>query len=111
MRNGIHRIAVAEEDCGEQVSHRVACPRCLRERCLRIEAKRAYNVYAAASDRQNLTTQITAGAEVKKGDLLYKLERGSYEADVAAKPPNATLTNNRIQLARAQELRKTSAGT
>ena len=59
--------------------------------------------------------RFTEGAEVKKGDLLYKLERGPYEADVAAKAAavaqaDATHTNDRIQLARAQGLRGTPAG-
>ena len=45
---------------------------------------------------------FTEGAEVKEGDLLYRLERGPFEAQVAAKRPtsrrsrrsyqNATLT-------------------
>ena len=30
MRNGIHRIAVAEKDCGKHVGHRLAVPCCLR---------------------------------------------------------------------------------
>lgn len=56
------------------------------------------------------------GADVKKGDLLYRLERGPYEAEVAVRQAaiaqaEAQLTNARVGLARAQELRKTGSGT
>lgn len=78
-----------------------------------------------AVERVDLVARVTGyieerlfneGAEVKKGDLLYRLERGPYEADVAAKEAavaqaEAELTNARIQLERAQELRARGAGT
>src|SRR5476649_2321084 len=47
-----------------------------------------------AIDRVNLVARVTAfldkrffteGAEVKKGDLLYRLEQGPFQADVQAK--------------------------
>ena len=47
-----------------------------------------------ATDRVDLVARVTAfiqerlfteGAEVNKGDLLYRLERGPFEADVQAK--------------------------
>lgn len=59
---------------------------------------------------------FTEGAEVKEGDLLYRLERAPYEAEVAARQATvaqaqAELANARLALARAQELRSTGAGT
>jgi membrane fusion protein (multidrug efflux system) len=56
------------------------------------------------------------GAEVKEGDLLYRLERAPYEAEVAVRQASvaqaeAELANARLALARARELRSTGAGT
>ena len=58
---------------------------------------------------------FTEGAEVKKGDLLYVLERPPFEADLAAKQAavqqmQAQLQNATITLARAQSLLHTPAG-
>jgi membrane fusion protein, multidrug efflux system len=58
---------------------------------------------------------FTEGAEVKKGDVLYKLEQGPFQADVMAKQAsvqqaNALLANNNITLRRAQSLLNTPAG-
>jgi membrane fusion protein (multidrug efflux system) len=55
------------------------------------------------------------GSEVHAGDLLYKLERGPFEADVANKEAavaddSARLANATIQLTRAQTLLGTPAG-
>jgi membrane fusion protein (multidrug efflux system) len=59
---------------------------------------------------------FTEGAEVTAGELLYRLERGPYEADLAVKQATvaqaeAELINARATLARARELRSTGAGT
>ena len=78
-----------------------------------------------ATDRVDLVARVngfleqqlfTEGAEVKKGDLLYRLERPPYEADLAAKQAavaqaEAQLTNANIQLQRATDLLKSAAGT
>lgn len=78
-----------------------------------------------ARERVDLIARVTAfmmertfveGAEVKKGELLYKLERGPFVADVeakeaAVKQAQAQLTNADLTLSRAQQLLKTSAGT
>jgi membrane fusion protein (multidrug efflux system) len=55
------------------------------------------------------------GAEVKKGDLLYELERGPFQADLDAKKAvadqyDAQLTNAKLSQDRAQALLKTNAG-
>jgi membrane fusion protein, multidrug efflux system len=77
-----------------------------------------------ATDRVALTARVTAfldqrlfteGTEVKKGDLLYKLERAPFEAAVqqqeaAVADTSARLANANIQLARAQSLLSTPAG-
>ncbi len=77
-----------------------------------------------AIDKVDLVSRVTAyleeihfieGAEVQKGDLLYMLERGPFEADVAAKQAavaqnTALLRNASITLARAQSLLNTPAG-
>jgi membrane fusion protein (multidrug efflux system) len=77
-----------------------------------------------AIQRVALTARVTAfleqrlfveGAEVHAGDLLYKLERGPFEADVANKEAavadnSARLANATIQLNRAQTLLGTPAG-
>ncbi len=78
-----------------------------------------------ARERVDLIARVTAfmtektfneGAEVKKGDLLYRLERGPFVADVeakeaAVKQAQAQLTNADLSLSRAQQLLKTNAGT
>ncbi len=56
------------------------------------------------------------GSEVKQGDLLYRLERAPYEAEVAARQAavaqaQAELANAQAALARARELRSTGTGT
>ncbi|MBN9510678.1 MAG: efflux RND transporter periplasmic adaptor subunit [Alphaproteobacteria bacterium] len=58
---------------------------------------------------------FTEGTEVQKGDLLYVLEQGPFEADVAAKQAavaqiQALLRNATITLNRAQALLNTPAG-
>ncbi len=77
-----------------------------------------------AIDRVALTARVTAfidqrlfteGAEVKQGDLLYRLERAPFEAAVqqqeaAVADTSARLANANIQLARAQSLLATPAG-
>jgi len=77
-----------------------------------------------AINRVNVVARVTAfleerlfseGAEVKKGDQLYRLERGSFEADLAAKRATvaqleATLTNARLTTERARRLLAGPAG-
>ena len=74
-----------------------------------------------AVDRVDLTARVTAfvherlfteGTEVQAGDLLYRLERGPFEAAVqqqaaAVADANARLNNANIQLGRAQALLNT----
>jgi membrane fusion protein (multidrug efflux system) len=78
----------------------------------------------AAVNRVQLTARVTAfleqwlfveGTEVQAGDLLYKLERGPFEATVqqqagAVAQMSAQLENANITLARAQSLLNTPAG-
>ncbi len=77
-----------------------------------------------AIDRVDLTARVTAfvqerlfteGTEVQQGDLLYRLERGPFEAAVqqqaaAVAQSNALLNNASITLGRAQALLNTPAG-
>ncbi|WOJ88790.1 efflux RND transporter periplasmic adaptor subunit [Methylocapsa polymorpha] len=77
-----------------------------------------------AIDRVDIVARVTAfleevdfkdGAEVKKGAVLYRLERGPFEADLAAKEAvadqmDAQLVNASITLDRAQKLLRTQAG-
>lgn len=77
-----------------------------------------------ATNRVNLVARVAAyldevlftdGAEVKKGQLLYRLEQGPFQADVQAKQAaieqfKAQLRNAEIVLQRAQALLKTPAG-
>jgi membrane fusion protein (multidrug efflux system) len=77
-----------------------------------------------ATDKVDIVARVTAfiekqdfveGAEVNKGDLLYELERGPFEADLAAKQAQvaqaqALLRNATITLNRAQSLLGTPAG-
>ena len=78
----------------------------------------------AAVDRVDIVARVTAfiedrlfteGAEVKKGDLLYRLERGPFEADLQAKQASvqqfgALLRNATIGVGRQQSLINTPAG-
>jgi len=77
-----------------------------------------------ATNRVNLVARVAAyldevlftdGAEVKKGQLLYRLEQGPFQADVHAREASiaqfkAQLRNAEIVLQRAQALLKTPAG-
>ncbi len=77
-----------------------------------------------STERVNLVARVTAfieertfseGAEVKKGDLLYRLEQGPFQSDVAAKQAaidqfKAQLVNAAVTLKRAQALLSTPAG-
>jgi membrane fusion protein (multidrug efflux system) len=77
-----------------------------------------------AVDRVNLVARVAAfldarlfteGAEVKKGDLLYRLEQGPFKADVEAKQAvitqyKAQLQNADLTLTRAKTLLNTPAG-
>lgn len=77
-----------------------------------------------AVERVSLTARVTAfmeqrlfkeGTEVQQGDLLYRLERPTFEAAVAQAEAtladaSARLVNATIQLTRAQQLLATPAG-
>jgi len=77
-----------------------------------------------AVNRVDLVARVTAfvqerrfqeGGEVRAGDLLYRLERVSFEAQVAAQAAqvaqaNAVLQNNSLNLNRAQSLLSGPAG-
>src|SRR5215472_820448 len=77
-----------------------------------------------ATDKVVLVARVTAflekqdfveGAEVKQGDLLYELERGPFEADLASKQAQvaqaqALLRNANSTLNRAESLLHTPAG-
>lgn len=77
-----------------------------------------------AIDRVDLVARVTAfiekrsfveGSEVKAGQTLYTLERGPFEAQVAAQAASvqqaqATQLNNGLKLDRAQQLLNTPAG-
>lgn len=77
-----------------------------------------------ATDRVNLVARVAAflearsfteGAEVKKGDPLYRLEQGPFQADVEAKQAvvaqyKAQLQNAELTLARAKTLLNSPAG-
>lgn len=77
-----------------------------------------------AVDHVDLVARVTAfledrlfeeGSEVARGDLLYRLERGPFEADVNAKAAaeaqaEALLKNAMLTLNRAQSLLNTPAG-
>jgi membrane fusion protein (multidrug efflux system) len=77
-----------------------------------------------ATDRVNLVARVTAfldkrlfneGAEVKKGDLLYLLEQGPFQADVQAKQAaiaqiQAQLQNANLTLGRQKALLTSPAG-
>lgn len=77
-----------------------------------------------AKERVSLNARVTAfleqrlfteGTEVHAGDILYRLERAPFEADLAQKEGavadmSARLSNASIQLDRAQTLLRTPAG-
>lgn len=77
-----------------------------------------------ATNRVNLVARVgayldevlfTEGTEVKKGDLLYRLEQGPFRADVQAKEAlvaqfKAQLKNAQAVLDRTEQLLKTPAG-
>ena len=77
-----------------------------------------------ATNRVNVVARVTAflekrnfveGAEVKTGDLLYELERGPFEADLASKKAQvaqlqATLVNAKLTTERARTLLGGPAG-
>jgi membrane fusion protein, multidrug efflux system len=77
-----------------------------------------------ATNRVNMVARVSAfleevlfdeGSEVKRGQLLYRLEQGPFRADVQAKEAavaqfKAQLQNAELVLARAQSLLKTPAG-
>ena len=77
-----------------------------------------------APNRVNVVARVTAflekrnfveGAEVKAGDLLYQLERGPFEADLASKKAQvaqlqATLVNAKLTTDRAKSLLGGPAG-
>jgi membrane fusion protein (multidrug efflux system) len=78
-----------------------------------------------ATDRVNIRARVTGflqerlfreGGDVQEGDVLFRLERAPFEAQVEQAEANlaaanATLENARVALARARELRQTGAGT
>jgi membrane fusion protein (multidrug efflux system) len=78
-----------------------------------------------ARDRVDLVARVTAfmnerlfveGADVKKGQLLYRLEQAPFEADVEVKEAavaqaQAQLENANLTLSRAQELLQRNSGT
>ncbi len=84
----------------------------------------AYVGRIQTTDKVDLVARVTAGlqerrfiegSEVKQGDLLYRLERGIFEADLASKQAaiaqtTALLKNASITLARAQSLINSPAG-
>ncbi|MBV8849876.1 MAG: efflux RND transporter periplasmic adaptor subunit [Methylobacteriaceae bacterium] len=83
-----------------------------------------FNGRIEAINRVNIVARVTAflekqlfteGAEVKNGDLLYQLEKGPFQADVAAKQAQvaqleATLVNARLTTERARALLGGPAG-
>ena len=81
----------------------------------RIQAPQRVNVVARVTAFMN-ERLFAEGADVKTGDLLYKLEPAPFEADVEAKQgavaqAQAQLENANVTLSRAQELLQKSAGT
>jgi membrane fusion protein (multidrug efflux system) len=80
----------------------------------RIQATNRVNLVARVS--ANLDEVLfTEGTEVKKGDLLYRLEQGPFRADVQAKEAlvaqfKAQLKNAQAVLDRTEQLLKTPAG-
>ena len=81
----------------------------------RIEARNRVDLIARVTAFLN-ERLFTEGADVKKGQLLYRLERAPFEADVEVKEAavaqaKAQLENADLTLARAQELLEKSSGT
>jgi membrane fusion protein (multidrug efflux system) len=84
-----------------------------------------FNGRIQARQRVDLVARVTAfldeqlfieGADVKTGDVLYRLERGPFEADVEVKQAaiaqaEAQLENANTALARAEDLFRKEAGT
>ncbi|EJN06753.1 efflux RND transporter periplasmic adaptor subunit [Phyllobacterium sp. YR531] len=84
-----------------------------------------FNGRVEAVDHVNIVARISAfldeqlfkeGSHVKKGDLLFRLERPPFEADVEAKraaleQAQATLENANLAFGRADQLRNTGSGT
>ena len=78
-----------------------------------------------ATDRVNIRARVTGflqerlfreGSDVREGEVLYRLERAPFEAQVEQAQANlaganATLENARVALARARELRQSGTGT
>ncbi len=78
-----------------------------------------------ATDRVNIRARVTGflqerlfreGGDVQQGEVLYRLERAPFEAQVEQAQANlaganANLENTRVALARARELRQTGTGT
>lgn len=78
-----------------------------------------------ATDRVNIRARVTGflqerlfreGGDVSQGDVLFRLERAPFEAqleqaEASLAGATATLENARVALARARELRQTGAGT
>ncbi|MDB5637246.1 MAG: multidrag resistance protein [Bradyrhizobium sp.] len=80
----------------------------------RIEAVNRVNVVARVTAFLEKRS-FTEGAEIKTGDELYRLERGPFEADLAAKKAivaqlEATLENARLTTERARTLLGGPAG-
>jgi membrane fusion protein (multidrug efflux system) len=80
----------------------------------RIEATNRVSVVARVTAFLEKRT-FTEGAEVKTGDLLYQLERGPFEADLASKKAQvaqlqATLVNAKLTTDRAKTLLGGPAG-
>lgn len=80
----------------------------------RIEAVDRVNIVARVSAQLEEATFVE-GAEVKKGDVLYRLERPPFEAQVqnaqaSVKQYKALLRNAELTTARAQQLLKGPAG-
>ncbi|MDQ0475069.1 efflux RND transporter periplasmic adaptor subunit [Labrys wisconsinensis] len=80
----------------------------------RIGAVNRVNIVARVT-AQLEETPFTEGSEVKKGDVLYRLERPPFEAQVESSQANiaqyeALLRNATLTTQRAQQLLKTPAG-
>lgn len=80
----------------------------------RIQATRRVNLVARVGAFLDQCL-FTEGAEVKKGDLLYRLEQGPFQADVQVKEAavaqfKAQLQNAQVTLGRAQTLLGGPAG-
>jgi membrane fusion protein (multidrug efflux system) len=78
-----------------------------------------------ATDRVNIRARVTGilqerlfreGSDVTEGEVLYRIERAPFQAQVEQAQANlaganATLENTRVALARARELRQSGTGT